>query len=103
MVRQQFGGDMETLTQPHMAALTGAGTEPVVIATDGLPQSRGALATARAIADQLHTTVRVIAVHPSMILMVPDGQLLLDPNVTAGLRADLTRRVREQCSRAAEE
>ena len=94
---------METLTQPHVTAFTGARAGPVMVATDGLPQSRGALATARAIADQLHTTVRVIAVHPSIALMVPDGQLLLDPNVTASLRADLTRRVREQCSRVAEE
>jgi nucleotide-binding universal stress UspA family protein len=93
---------METVTQPHAATLTDTHIEPVVVATDGLPQSVGALATARAIADQLHTTVRVIAVHRPMPLVVPDGQVLLDPNVTASLRADLTRRVRAQCADAAQ-
>lgn len=92
---------METASLPSTtaAAILTPGLEPIVVATDGLPQSRGALATARAIADQLHGSLHVVSVHASTALMAPDGQLLVDPNLTAQLRADLTRRVREQCRR----
>lgn len=86
-----------TMTNTAKTPTLTATTEPILVGTDGCPQSRGALATARAIADQLHGHIRVVAVHPSMALLAPDGQLLFDPNVTAELRADLTRRVHEQC------
>jgi nucleotide-binding universal stress UspA family protein len=41
--------------------------------------------------------MHVVAVHASMALVASDGQMLIDPNIMASLRADLTRRVREQC------
>jgi nucleotide-binding universal stress UspA family protein len=77
-----------------------ARVEPIVIATDGLPQSRGAFATARALATAAGSALHVVAVHRSMTMVVPDGQLLIDPNVEASLRADLVQRVRAQCTRA---
>jgi len=92
---------MQTLMQPGTTADSATSTSAIVVATDGLPQSRGALAMARALAGPLHGTINVVAVHQSIAMMAPDGQLLLDPNVTASLRADLTRRVREQCTAGA--
>jgi nucleotide-binding universal stress UspA family protein len=90
---------METMLQTHAPSTGTADTPSVIVATDGLPQSRGAIDMARAIADRLNGTMRVIAVHQSVALTAPDGQVLYDPDVTASLRADLTRRVREQCTR----
>ena len=90
---------METMMQTHAATAAPAGTASILVATDGLPQSRGAIDMARAIAARMNGTMRVIAVHQSIALTVPDGQVLFDPDVTASLRADLTRRVREQCAR----
>ncbi|HKN66640.1 MAG TPA: universal stress protein, partial [Gemmatimonadaceae bacterium] len=89
---------MQTLSQSGDVVESATRTDPIIVATDGLPQSRGALAMARALAGRLHATIDVVAVHQSPALMAPDGQLLLDPNVTASLRADLTRRVRDQCT-----
>jgi nucleotide-binding universal stress UspA family protein len=89
---------MQTLIPSGDVVQSATRTEPIIVATDGLPQSRGALAMARALAGPLHGTITVVAAHQSPALMAPDGQLLLDPNVTASLRADLTRRVREQCT-----
>jgi nucleotide-binding universal stress UspA family protein len=91
---------MQTLMQPGVTADSPTRSAPIVVATDGLPQSRGALAMARALAGTLHGTINVIAVHQAIAMMAPDGQLLLDPNVTASLRADLTRLVRDQCADA---
>ena len=92
---------MQTLIEHGDTVDSATRTEPIIVATDGLPQSRGALKMARALAGSLHGTINVVAVHQSSALTAPDGQLLLDPNVSAGLRADLARRVREQCMRAA--
>jgi|tagenome__1003787_1003787.scaffolds.fasta_scaffold20985138_7 nucleotide-binding universal stress UspA family protein len=89
---------MQTLIQAGVTVEGATRTDPIVVATDGLPQSRGALAMARALAGTLHGTINVVAVHQSIGMTAPDGQLLLDPNVAASLRADLTRRVREQCT-----
>jgi nucleotide-binding universal stress UspA family protein len=89
---------MQTLIPSGDVVQSATRTEPIIVATDGLPHSRGALAMARALAGPLHGTITVVAAHQSPALMAPDGQLLLDPNVTASLRADLTRRVREQCT-----
>ena len=94
---------MRTLIQPGVAVDDATRANPIVVATDGLPQSQGALAMARVLAGPLHGTINVVAVHQSSVMMAPDGQLLLDPNVTASLRADLTRRVREQCTHAGAE
>ena len=73
--------------------------EPIIIATDGLPQSRGALALARAVAANKGGAMQVVAVHESLPVLVPDGQLLIDGNEAARLRADLVDRVRAQCAR----
>lgn len=90
---------METVTVTSSAPRFADLSEPIIVATDGLPQSNGALATARAIADRFHRSMHVLAVHPSLVLLAPDGQMLMNPDVTASLRADLTRRVRAQCTR----
>lgn len=91
---------MQTITQSRGTGDSATRTDSIIVATDGLAQSRGALAMARALAGRLHATINVVAVHQSTALAAPDGQLLLDPNVSASLRADLTRRVREQCTRS---
>lgn len=89
---------METVVQTRVDAEPQSKPQPIVVATDGLPQSRGAVETARVLAKRLGSMVRVIGVFESPALVVPDGQLLLDPNVSASLRADLARRVHEQCT-----
>ena len=89
---------MATMMETRLESAPAEKPAPIVVATDGLPQSRGALNTARALADQLHSSIRVIAVHKSLALVIPDGQMLLNPNATASMRADLVRRVREQCT-----
>ena len=91
---------METTLQPRGQSDATARIEPIVIATDGLPQSGGALALARTLAISTGSALHVVAVHPSMALVGSDGQLLIDPNVEAGLRADLVQRVRAQCRHA---
>ena len=89
---------METVTETRVEREPETKPAPIVVATDGLPQSRGALKTARALAERLASTMRVIAVHQSYALVIPDGQMLLDPSVTGSMREDLVRRVREQCT-----
>lgn len=69
----------------------------ILVATDGLPQSRGALAVARAIAEGGRGDVRVVAVHDSAAILVPNEEMLVSPDVAASARADLVRRVRAQC------
>lgn len=88
---------MELTMMSQEKPATATCDEPIIVATDGLPQSRGAFAVARKLAGALDSAIRVVAVHPSIALTVPDGQVLIDPNVTASMRADLTRRVKEQC------
>jgi nucleotide-binding universal stress UspA family protein len=85
---------METVIEQRVEKEPETTSAPIVVATDGLPQSRGALKTARALAERLQTTVRVIAVHQSLTMIIPDGQMLLDPSVAQSIRDDLVRRVR---------
>lgn len=94
---------METTLQPNAENDVTATLGPIVIATDGLSQSRGALAMARTMSAGSGTAMHVVAVYPTTATVVPDGQLLIDPNVTAGLRADLVQRVREQCTHTGDE
>ena len=94
---------METVVQTRVDTEPQSKPQPIVVATDGLPQSRGAVATARTLAERLGSAVRVISVFESPDLLIPDGQMLLDPNVSASLRADLARRVREQCTMIGED
>jgi hypothetical protein len=64
---------METLLQSRREVDVSTCADPIIVATDGLPQSRGAIATAGAIAKELQSDIGVIAVHPSLALLVPDG------------------------------
>ena len=89
---------METAIETRVVAEPATASGPIIVATDGLPQSRGALKTARALAEQSGSTMRVLAVHQSPNMIIPDGQMLLDPSVAESLREDLVRRVREQCT-----
>jgi nucleotide-binding universal stress UspA family protein len=89
---------METAIETRVATELATSSKPIVVATDGLPQSRGALKAARALAERFGSTMRVIAVYQSPMYVVPDGQMLLDPSVAESLRADLVRRVHEQCT-----
>ena len=88
---------METTPIASVSPTSALIERPIIAATDGLPQSRGAVAVARAIADRGHNGIRVLGVHRSTAILVPDGQMLESPDVAASARADLTRRVREQC------
>ena len=67
---------METLNQTGGTIDSAVRTDPIIVATDGLPQSRGALAMARALAAPLQGTINVVAVHQSSAFTAPDGQLL---------------------------
>ena len=90
---------METTTTPFPRPASELFEGHIIVATDGLPQSRGALAVARAMANRAHCDLRVVGVHDSSAILVPDGEMLVSPDVVASARADLTRRVREQCRR----
>ncbi|HEY2377227.1 MAG TPA: universal stress protein [Gemmatimonadaceae bacterium] len=89
---------METVIEKRVETEPATKSEPILVATDGLPQSRGALKTARALADRFGTTMRVVSVHQWPMLVIADGQTLLDPSVAQSIRDDLVRRVREQCT-----
>lgn len=93
---------METVIEKRVEGEPATKSEPIVVATDGLPQSRGALKAARALAERLGSSMHVIAVHQSPMAVIPDGQMLLDPKVGESIREDLVRRVREQCTLIAE-
>jgi len=91
---------MTTIAEPRLDVAPPIQTAAIVVATDGLPQSRGALAVASAIAQERHSSVHVIAVQQSSNIVGSDGQILLDPNVAAAQRADLRRRVLAQSDRS---
>ena len=74
-------------------------TGPILVATDGMPQSDGAIATAHALAAMLGTDLRIVAVHRPLGLVVPDVPELFDPHMKVKLTADLTGLVRSQCTR----
>lgn len=89
---------METVTEKRVETEPARKSEPIIVATDGLPQSRGALKTARALAERLGSAMRVMAVHQPPMPVIPDSQMILDPKVGESIREDLVRRVREQCT-----
>ena len=62
---------MQTLIQPSVTVEGATRTDPIVVATDGLPQSRAALAMARALCGPLHGTINVVAVHQSITMTAP--------------------------------
>lgn len=91
---------METVVQKEAAVgdSTAPAPAPILVATDGAPQSEGALAVARALAGLLGANAEVIAVQPRLDLIVPDASMLLEPSVVTKLTTELTHRVREQCA-----
>jgi nucleotide-binding universal stress UspA family protein len=94
---------METDVLSHEPHETrgGGSRAPILVATDGTAQSDGAIATACALATASGAEVQVVAVQPSLALIVPDAQLMVDPSVTAKLNVDLTDLVTTQCARTA--
>jgi len=88
---------METTRSARSSQVSVPFAGHIVVATDGMPQSRGALAVARAIADRGRGNIQVLSVFDSTAILVPDGQMFESPDVAASGRADLARRVRDQC------
>ena len=76
---------------------------PILVATDGMPQSNGALAVARALGGATGSDVRVISVHPLKAHIVSDPSLLVEPSAIARLTAEQKERVRLQCANASAE
>lgn len=93
---------MESLLESPAATAAPSRSEPIVVATDGLPQSRGALAVARSLATRLQAKLHVVAVNPLLNIVSADAQSFVDPNLVASMRADLTQRVRAQCQHGVE-
>ena len=91
---------LDTRSEPT-AALAVATGEPILVATDGTPQSKGALVVGRALAARLHADVELLTVCPQFLALGPEAQLLIDAEATVGLRADLRRRVNAQCAAVA--
>lgn len=76
---------------------------PILVATDGMPQSNGALAVARALAAETGSDVRVITVHQATAHIVPDPSALLEPGTATKRIAEQKERVRRQCAMASAE
>lgn len=76
---------------------------PILVATDGMPQSNGALSVARALGGAMGSDVRVISVQPSRAPIVPDPSLLIEPSALTKLTAEQKERVRLQCAAASAE
>lgn len=76
---------------------------PVLVATDGTRQSEGALAVARSLAGATGSTVQILTVQRPLTLVVPEAQLLLEPDATARLASELRDRARIQCAEIANE
>ena len=73
-------------------------TGPIVVATDGRPECASVLGAGRALAGRLGADIQVVAVYPPLAPLVPNPRLLLDHGLAAKVRADLTKRVRDQCA-----
>lgn len=71
---------------------------PILVATDGTPQSRGALAVARALGGSGGSGVQVISVHPSPAVSLPDRSALIEPSAVTRLTVEQKERVRLQCA-----
>jgi nucleotide-binding universal stress UspA family protein len=85
----------ETLAEPVVAP------GPILVATDGTPQSDGALRAAIAFAPRLHAAPQVLAVHEPFVYVSPEAQVVFEPNATASRRAELLSAVQTQVDRAA--
>jgi nucleotide-binding universal stress UspA family protein len=75
--------------------------KPVLVATDGLPQSDGAIIVGTALASARGADLHILAVQRPLALIVPHAPELLEPDIGAKLIADLTRVARAQCRRVA--
>ena len=76
---------------------------PILVATDGMPQSNGALAVARALGGATGWAVQAISVQPSRAHIVPDPSSLIEPSALSRLTAEHKERVRLQCANASAE
>ena len=76
---------------------------PILVATDGMSQSNGALAVARALGGALGSTVQVISVQPARAHIVPDPSLLIEPSALTRLTVEQKKRVQLQCANASAE
>lgn len=71
-------------------------SRPILVATDGEPQSRGAIAAAIAFAGALGARVHVIAANWPKTFITPEAPLIFDPALESSRRAELLRRARAQ-------
>lgn len=94
---------MTTATETARVPATGEHrtSAPILVATDGLSQSDGAIATGCALAVARGASVRVVCVQRPLRLSVPDAPELIDPRIKVKLTADLMGVVRSQCARVA--
>ena len=76
---------------------------PILVATDGMPQSNGALAVARALGGATGSAVQAISVQPARAHIIPDPSLLIEPSALTKLAAEHKERVRLQCANASAE
>jgi nucleotide-binding universal stress UspA family protein len=90
---ETIGASTETVATSEVG--TGG---PILAATDGMEQSEGALAVARALAGALGSTVQIVTVQRPLALVVPDASLLLEPDVTMRLATEQRDRARLQCA-----
>jgi len=75
----------------------------ILAATDGTTQSDGALAAAASLAAATGSTVHIVTVQPPLAPIVPDGPVLLEPDVTIALTAARKERARAQSAAIAAE
>ena len=74
------------------------GSGPILAATDGTKQSEGALAVARSLAAAMGANIQIVTVQRPLAPVVPEAPLLLEPEVTTRLMAELEARARMQCA-----
>jgi nucleotide-binding universal stress UspA family protein len=75
--------------------------KPILVATDGLPHSDGAVIVGTALASARGADLHVLAVQRPLALIVPDAPELLQPDIRAKLLAALAGVVRAQRLRVA--
>src|SRR4051812_14166846 len=68
----------------------------ILVATDGEPQSLGALAAGSAFAARLDARVQLLAVNWPRAFITPEAPLVFDPYLESARRAELLRRARAQ-------
>src|SRR5437868_8025312 len=84
--------------QPAFDALSSVVGSETLIASDGRPQSDGALIAGRAFQES-GAPVTILGVQPPMPMVNPEVQLAFDPEIEARLLADLRMRLAAQAER----